>query len=265
MIVIKKYAGLLVSFFRASAISDLEYRLNIVGKVVTDIIWYAAQLSVFEVIFHQTPNLAGWTLDTMRVFMGVLFVVDSMWMLIFQENLDKLSEKVRKGELDLLLAKPVNSQFMLSFQKFSTPYVCNFFITIVYLGWALSTLPHPVGLERIAILIFSLPCALATIYGLRFFFSASALIFTRAENINYVWWQFYRLGMRPDAVYPPWLRFIVLSIVPVAFIASVPSRLILEPLSPLLIGGSVVVACASVYASTRFWRFALRFYSSASS
>ncbi len=38
-------------------------------------------------------------------------------MIILSENLDQFSEKVHKGDLDLLLAKPVNSQFMISLQK----------------------------------------------------------------------------------------------------------------------------------------------------
>jgi ABC-2 type transport system permease protein len=264
MITIKKYFGLFWSFFRASAISDLEYRLNLVMKIITDIIWYAAQLSVFEVLFRQTSSIAGWTLPTTRVFMGCLFLVDSVWMLIFHENLDKFSDKVRKGELDLLLAKPVNSQFMLSFQRMSTPYVFNIFMTAGYLMFALNQLPA-VAWWKLCFLVVSVPCALSIVYGLRFFFSASALIFTRAENINYVWYQFYKLGTRPDAVYPTWLRYAILSVLPVAFIASVPARLLLEPVSLKLFSAMILIASIAVYISTRFWRFALRFYSSASS
>ncbi|MEK7355123.1 MAG: hypothetical protein AAB250_01645, partial [Bdellovibrionota bacterium] len=65
---IRKYAGLLLSFFKASAMADLEYRLNIVMKVFTDVIWYVAQLSVFEVLFKHTDSISGWTLESMRVF-----------------------------------------------------------------------------------------------------------------------------------------------------------------------------------------------------
>jgi ABC-2 type transport system permease protein len=262
---IKKYAWLLFAFFRASAISDLEYRANLIMKIITDIIWYSAQLSVFEVLFRQTSSIGGWTIDTTRVFMGCLFVVDSVWMLIFQENLDKFSDKVRKGELDLLLAKPVNSQFMLSFQRMSTPYIFNIFMTSAYLIFAMNRLPGGPEWWRLIYLIVALPCALAITYGLRFFFSASALIFTRAENINYVWYQFYKLGTRPDSVYPPWLRYLILSAIPVAFIASVPARLLIEAPSPGLFIGMLAIAGVSVTISTRFWRFALRFYSSASS
>lgn len=261
----KTYILLLGSFFRASAISDLEYRLNITVKIFTDIIWYTAQLSVFEVLFKHTNNISGWTIDTTRVFMGLLFVVDACWMLFFSENLDRFSEKVRKGDLDLLLVKPVNSQFMMSFQRVNTPYIGNILIAASWLVYALHRLPGEVSWARLGLLVITIPCSLAITYSLRFLFSVQALIFTRAENINYVWYQIYRLGTRPDALYPAWLRYTILTILPVGFLASVPARLILNEPEWFLLAASVCLALICIYLSTKFWRFALRFYSSASS
>ncbi len=260
-----KHLSLIWTFFKASAISDLEYRMNIVVKIATDIIWYVAQLSVFEVLFTHTHSIAGWDLGATRVFMGVLFLVDAFYMLIFSENLDKFSEKIRKGDLDLLLAKPVNAQFMLSFQRMTVAYLGNILIAFSYLIYALTSLGRAVNYWQLLFLLLAVPSALGIVYGIRFFFSASALIFTRAENINYVWHQFYRLGTRPDAVYPAWLRYGILTVVPVGFIASVPARLILEPPNPILIFGMIFLSVLFVYISTRFWKFALRFYASASS
>lgn len=260
-----KYLKIFAAFFRASAISDLEYRLNIVMKVVTDYVWYAAQLSVFEVLFRNVNQVSGWTLDTTRVFMAMLFVVDSLWMLLFSENLDKLSERVRKGELDLLLAKPVNSQFMISIQRVSTAYVFNVTFTFGYLIWALANLPFEVSWYRLLYLIVLIPASLVLTYAIRFFFSATALIFARAENINYVWYNIYRLGMRPEVMYPPWLRYIVLTILPMGFLASVPTRVLLGFAEPWMIVIELMITSILLYMSTRFWAFALRSYSSASS
>jgi ABC-2 type transport system permease protein len=259
------YLKILWASLRVSAIADLEFRLNIAVRIFTDIIWYAAQLSVFEVIFRHTHSISGWTLERTRVFMCVLFVVDAFWMFLFQENLDRFSQKIRRGDLDLLLTKPVNAQFMISFQKFSAAYLGNILVTLAMLVYALMTVPGAIHAERLIILFITVPCALGVTYGIRFIFSASALIFTRSENINYLWFQFYRLGMRPDAVYPPWLRWVVLTAIPVGFIASVPARILLDPDDTILLAAAVLFAAFSVYVSTRFWRFALRFYTSASS
>jgi ABC-2 type transport system permease protein len=197
--------------------------------------------------------------------MGVLFVVDAIWMVLFSENLDRFSEKVRRGDLDLLLTKPVNSQFMMSFQKSNFAYVFNIGLSFGWLFWALARHPEGIPWARMPLLIVLIPCSVAIVYGIRFFFTASALIFTRAENINYLWYQIYRLGTRPDAIYPPWLRYAVLTFVPVGFLASVPARLLMETPDPLLFGATIMMAVICVWASRRFWKFALTFYSSASS
>ena len=234
-------------------------------KIITDFVWYAAQLSVFEVLFRNVGPIAGWTLDSTRLFMAVLFVVDSIWMFLLSENLDKLSDRVRKGELDLLLSKPVNSQFMMSFQRVSTPYLINITFTVGFLLWAFFNLSQPVEATKLVYLLVLIPCSLMITYGIRFFFSSTALIFARAENINYIWYQIYRMAMRPDGMYPPWLRYMILSVLPMAFVASVPTRVILGQGESYLVLVALFLGVLSVYISTRFWRFALRFYVSASS
>ncbi len=245
--------------------ADLEYRLNIAMKVITDVIWYVAQLSVFEVLFKHTATISGWTLETMRIFMAVLFLVDAFWMMIFQENLDRFSDKVRRGDLDMVLAKPINAQFMMSCQKMSTPYLVNVVLTFAWLVYSLEALPGDFAWSRLLTLIITVPCGLAVAYGLRFVFSATALIFARAENVVYIWYQLYRLAMRPDTVYPPWLRYLVLTLLPVGFIASIPTQLILGLQTATFLGLAVLAGGVVLWLSTIYWRFALRFYSSASS
>lgn len=261
----RMYAALAWSFFRASLMSDLEYRMNIVIKILTDIIWYAAQLSIFEVLFRHTSQISGWDLNAMRVFMGVLFVVDGLWMILFSENLDRMSDRVRKGELDLLLVKPVNAQFILSVQRMNTAYVGNVCLATGWLIYALSRLPGDINWYRLLMLIVLVPCSLLISYGMRFFFTCMSLIFTRAEAINYLWYSLYRLSTRPDAIYPRWVRYAILTILPLGFLASVPSRLILQTPDWTLFAGSVGMAALALYGSTRIWKFAIKFYSSASS
>lgn len=101
---ILKYWKLFKAFAKASFVADLEYRANFLTRIVTDIFWYAAQIMTFETIFLHTDNVGGWNLDQTRVFLGMLFVADAIYMVLFHDNLDRMSDRVRKGELDLLLA-----------------------------------------------------------------------------------------------------------------------------------------------------------------
>jgi len=262
---VRRHLHLAHSLLRASFMADLEYRANLAVKIVTDIIWYAAMLSVFEVLFRHTSTISGWTIDTTRVFMGILFLVDALWMILFSENLDRFSEKIRRGDLDMYLTKPVNAQFMLSLQKWMVAYVGNLLIVLGWLAWSLSRLPDGVPWERLPLLLVVVPCALLITYSIRFVFATSALIFTRADALNYIWYQIYRLGTRPDAIYPPAVRIVLLTILPVGFVASVPARVVVQGEGIWLVGVMIAFASAAVWLSTRFWKYALRFYTSASS
>ncbi|CAN5402654.1 ABC transporter permease [soil metagenome] len=259
-----KYLGLFRSFFKASLMSELEYRFNIGARIVTDVIWYAAQLSVFEVLFRHTSSLNGWSLGETRVFMGILFVTDALYMMLFSENLDRMGDKVRKGDLDLLLVKPVNSQWMLSFQKVSVAYIGNFFLAWCWLIWALSRIPN-FEWSSLFWLTLTVPVSITIIYSIRFMTSATALFFTRADAVNYIWYQVYRLGTRPHGFYPVVLRFAVLTILPIAFLASVPAQVILGKMGPLVLIWGFLVGAVLIKLSTAVWRRGLKAYSSASS
>lgn len=261
---LKKYLGLYRALFQASLIADLEYRINFVTRIVTDIFWYMAQIVTFKVLFMHTQTIGNWNFAQMRVFLGILFVVDALYMVMLHDNLDRISEKVRKGELDLVLAKPVNSQFMMSFQRVSTALLGNLTISIGWLVYSLIMLGD-FSIERLLWLIVLIPCSFAVLYACRFVFASLSLILVRAENLQYIWYQVYKLGMRPDSIYSPWIKFTVLTIIPVGVIASVPARALLDPPDYGLFAWTAVLAVVSVWLSTKMWRFALRFYASASS
>lgn len=261
---LKKYAALYASMFKASFIADLEYRANFFSRILTDIFWYAAQILTFEVLYQHTEKIGDWNVHQMRVFLGLLFVIDAFYMILIHENLDNISEKVRKGDLDLLLAKPVNSQFMITLQKANTALFGNLIIGGAWLVYSLMGLPD-FDFFRLLWLLILVPCSLVVIYSMRFFISATAVIFTRSENLQFLWWQIYRLGMRPDSMYSPVMKWVLLTVVPVGVIISVPARALLNPPDAFFIIWPILLAPVLIYCTHRFWRFALKFYSSASS
>ena len=262
--IVLKYIKLYIAMFKTSFIADLEYRANYFTRIMTDILWYIAQIMTFEVIYQHTEKIGDWDKYQMRVFLGILFVIDALYMIIIHENLDNISEKVRKGDLDLLLAKPVDSQFMLTLQKANTALFGNLILGSAWLIYALTGL-NDFNWYRLLWLIVLIPCSLMVIYSIRFMLSATAVIFTRSENLQFLWWQIYKLGMRPDSMYNPFIKYLVLTALPVGVIVSIPARALLNPPELTYLLWPMVLGPLLIYGTHRFWNFALRFYSSASS
>lgn len=259
-----KYWRLFIAFCKASFVADLEYRANFLTRILTDIFWYAAQIVTFETLFRHTNSIGGWNIEQTRVFLGILFVVDAIYMILFHDNLDRMSERVRKGELDLLLAKPVDSQFMLSFQRISTALIGNLIIGMSWLIYSLQGLSD-FDPWRLIWLFILIPAGLLSLYSVRFIFCATSILLTKAENVQYLWFQIYKLGMRPDSIYFPWLRFIILTVLPVGVVASVPSSALIGPAQPWLFAWVIIWSGTLVYLSHLFWNWCLKYYSSASS
>lgn len=260
----KKNLRIFRAFATASFQADLEYRANFLSRILTDVFWYAAQILTFETLFVHTQRIGDWDRDQTRVFLGLLFFVDAIYMVLFHDNLDHLSDKVRKGELDLILAKPVNSRLMVSCQRISTALIGNTLISIAWLTWSLSNLPN-FDVVRLLWLLILVPCGVCIFYCIRFLFASLAIILTRADAVQYIWFSLYKLGMRPDSIYAPWLRYILMSFVPVAVIASVPASSLLEPSQYGLFAYVVFLTGFFVWVSGKFWKYALSKYTSASS
>jgi ABC-2 type transport system permease protein len=245
--------------------ADLEYRLNIVLRVVGEVVWYVTQLSVFEVLYLHATSISGWDVHAMRLFMGCLFLVDKIYMILFQSNMDYLNSIVRTGDLDLYLAKPVNSQFMISFRKVATNFLPNLFIVFGYLIWAIRTFPHPIGFWQIATFCAMVVFGVICYYSLRFLFATLVLLMHDAGNVQFIWHQLFRLATRPDVIYPNYLRLLVLTLFPVGFMASVPSRVLVEGVDMHFLIAAPVMAFTLLALSHFAWEGALKKYSSASS
>jgi ABC-2 type transport system permease protein len=247
-----------------SWMESMEYRTNFLLRIFVEILWYSSQLSIFEVLYSHTSSIAGWNLKEVRVFMGTLFMLDCLWMMFFNENFDRFSELVRRGDLDLLLTKPVDSQFMVSLRRANPIYFFNFILVAGYFYWAISHLGRTPDAAAFVKYFLLLICGLSVLYCLRLFFAVIVLVVHNANNITYVWYQLYRFGTRPHSLYPSWLRVFVIFVLPVGLIVSVPSyNLLFESDATLWISPLISVL---LFILARFaWLGGLKRYSSASS
>ncbi len=248
-----------------SFIAELEFRANIALKIFNDFIWYTVQISLFKVLYLHTNQISGWGFGKIKVFLGCVFLADTVNMIFYHENLELLSDRVRKGELDLILAKPVPSQFMLSFYRLHPTYFINFFLC---LSWLLYELYQELGvlslwtLMQILIMIF---CSNAIMYSIRFFVASLSIVLGRAENLAQIWYSLFRMSLRPDFVYPPWLRYFLLFVLPLGFVASVPAHVVLGVRSIDWMILAILIASVFIGLSRFWWKRVLKNYASVSS
>ena len=245
---------LLAVFYRTSVQTDVEYRADFFARIIASLLGLATTLGGIAIAFRYTPHIKGWTFAQVLVLLAIYYLMDGLIEMFIAPNMREIMVKVRDGTLDFILVKPVSSQFMATFRTLNIWRAANLLLGIGLAVYALARLATTVGWERAGLFAGTLLAGLVVIYSFWLVLVTLTFWFIRLDNIEQIVWQAFEAGRYPVEIYPGWLRTTLTYVVPVAFIITVPSYLLV----------AAAVALGSLLASSLFWRFGLRYYSGAS-
>ncbi len=260
---VRRYFRVLSLFWKVAIAAELEYRINFVVAVVSSLGSLAGGLFGLFLFYRTGYTFQGWSWNEALVVLGIFTLLQGISATILVPNLNKIVEYVQEGTLDFVLLKPISSQFWLSTHKISPwglPDVIFGAVIILYAG-------HRIKLAPLGYVSMLPPLALGVIslYSLWFILGATSIWFVKIHNVTEVLRSLLEAGRFPVEGYPAAYRVFFTFIIPVAFLTTVPAQTALGRSEPTWLLGSTLLAIGLFLASKWFWRFALRFYTSASS
>lgn len=260
-----RYLRLYLYFLRFSASRALEFRMDFFFRVVMDAVYYAVNLTFFTVLYAQTPLLAGWNLDQIYLFVCAYLFCDALFMTVFSNNLWWLPQLVNHGDLDYYLVRPVSSLFFVSLRDFAVSSFLNVLMAGGLVVWAIARYPGELGAGRVTVYLLLIVLGTFLTYVMRLLFLLPVFWTHSGNGLLQISWSLAQLGERPVGIYPRGLRWLLLSVIPVGFVASVPAEALFSgPSLPLLSQALAVTGLLSA-ATLWLWRKALAAYASASS
>lgn len=259
----QRYLKVLKLFLSTALAAELEYRVNFLIAALTSLGSLAGSLfSLF--LFYQTGyTFEGWSWEEALIVLGVFTLLQGFSTTFLAPNLNQIVKQVQQGTLDFVLLKPISSQFWLSTRTISPWGIPDLIFGCVLIGYAGSRLGVPTSAYGWGII--PLAFGLLSLYSLWFMLGATSIWFVKIYNVTEVLRGLLEAGRFPMAAYPVAYRFFFTFIVPVAFLTTVPAETILERVQVSWILGSGLLAVVLLFVARWFWRFALRFYTSASS
>ena len=260
----KKYLKLYGHTFKLALIKNMAYPQDFLVWTVVDILWSVINLVFFKIILLAIPNISGWTFDKLIIPLGFVQLLNAfIWGLMYG-NMKEIPNDVNKGNLDLYLSKPANAQFLLSTRGVGLSILPSFFIGGFLIWYGLS-INHALSFLNIIIVFVATGSSVVISYSLWFMMVTTSLWFSRLKNIAEVFPHSIDIARYPVGIFHPFMRFIFTFIIPFAIFGFLPADIILNKISPLFIFWPIAMAFVLLYLSHKFWNFALRHYSSASS
>lgn len=259
----QRYWKVLKLFWSTAIAAEMEYRLNFVIATLTSLGNLGGSLFGLFLFYRTGYTFAGWPWEAALVVLGVFTLLQGFSSTFLAPNLSRIVRHVREGTLDFVLLKPIRSQFWLSTHTLSPWGLPD----IVFGGCIIEYAGKRLGLEISNYLFSVVPLlfGLVILYSLWFMLAATSIWFVKIYNATEVLRGLLEAGRYPIAAYPTAYRFFFTFIVPVTFLTTIPAEIILGRGQFTWLIGAAVLALALFLVSTWFWRFALRFYTSASS
>ena len=183
----------------------------------------------------------------MLLLTAIYFLADRVYDSFLEMNFEDFVNLVNTGRLDLILTKPVNSQFIVSLRRFSFSFTISslmMFGLLVYLVvhyfWPLPLINLLVGL-----LIFI--AGLVISYSLWFMTLLPVFWWGRVDNIQHLFRPFHQLSRIPIDITGRFIQPLFTFIFPLAFIATVPTQALTGQLNWPLIGYGVFGLYYSIF------------------
>ncbi len=261
----RRYLRLYMACAKISILNSLEYRLSATIWGIATILFAIVYVSSIQFIFGHVQTIAGWRVEQMLVLAATVMIVDGLVETVFGENMNALSGLINRGELDFVLTKPVSARFYVSTRRFDWDPLVQVVIGCGVLWYALGQSAEPVTWHGALLYTALVLCACLMAYSLWFAVVAATFFAGRLNNVGYLYYNFIEVARVPTSVFRGAVRAGLTFVIPVAFIATVPSQALMGLLSPAFAAAAFAMTAGLLILSHIFWKLALTKYSSASS
>ncbi|MBB5325612.1 ABC-2 type transport system permease protein [Anoxybacillus tepidamans] len=260
-----RYWRIFREFFRACFVEELEYRSEFLSNLLSSFFGIGIAILTVKIFFYQTDQLGGWTYADVLVLLGVFNTLRGLIDFALRPNMPRLLEHIRKGTLDYILTKPVDSMFYVSFRHLMFWRLIDVLLGLGVIGYGLVQQHYMPSLLDVAMFVISIGSSFVLIYALWMMLMTTSFWVIRIDDLSFIFDSFFETARFPSGMYRGWLRIILTYVLPAAVITNMPALSLLGRWNVVTTAVSVGIAGFFLWLSHRFWRFALRSYTSASS
>jgi ABC-2 type transport system permease protein len=244
----------------------MMWRLSFFGASFADGVLFLVQLLCFQVIYSQVDAIGDWNRGQMIIFVGTFSMINALNMLIYFFGVVDTPGKIKSGDLDQYLTKPIDPLLRLTFENVNPGSFPLVILSVLIIVYGVQTAGVNVSFQLgLAYSVFVLLMTLLW-YDMELILRTIPFLVVSANGIMQLEGTLIELNFRvPGILYKGTFKVIFYFLLPYGIMSTVPTQLLSGSISaPALVQALCVVAFFTFFALW-FWKFGLRRYKSASS
>lgn len=263
---IKKHLALWGLLMKNSLMSQLEYRVNFFTGIAMELGYFLAKIVYMIVVYKTGVPLGGLTPDEVLVFFGSYMIATGPYAGLYMMNMYQIGRLVQSGELDLMLVKPVSTQFLLTLRRSDLSiFTTDVLLGIVAVAAGLIRMAAPVG--ALSILGYLGYMITGSLMGYAMFMLPQVLAFRLIKTNGLAGlvdssWDFNNM---PMSIYSRLIQQAGVFVVPIFVITNFPALFILRKMEPLYAVWGILGPFLFLLLTSWLFNRGLKHYQSASS
>lgn len=243
----------------------LEFRAEVISWSMTSILWLFLAFTVVDLIYGQVDSIAGWTRSEALVLTVTCSIFNSLLWWSAYPSILWLEQTIRTGHFDFFLLKPVNSQFLTAISRFEFDNYARVAVGVGLIIWLIVKESVPVTAFSVIGYVILFFLGIAIFYAFFFIVATMSFWLIETRDTENMLDTIITSGRYPSYIFKGTVRIIFFYLIPIAFVGTLPVRVLFGKGGAELVALGLVMAVAFLWVSHKFWNFALRHYSSASS
>lgn len=260
----KKYIRIYVFLMRLNLSAVLAYRASFTNNLIGTLGWSIVSIASMYLLTYRAPHVFSWTRAELLAATGTYSIVIGIFGTLFSKNFNRFSRIIHLGELDGILLKPLDSQFSISLWIFNYASLFRIMVGTIFTTYILSTIHAHITLLSFLTYFVFVVSGVLLLYTVWFLTVTITIWLTNLSNIVDFLYNINNLGRYPSETLRQTNNFFIMLFIPLTFVATLPIKAILQ--KAMIADELLMFFCVSVlfFLSRKFWKFALRSYTSAS-
>lgn len=260
----KHYLKLYIALLRLGVYSLMAYRINFINNVLSDIFYSTLTILSIILLTSRTSSVFGWTRYELLLLTAIYNVVFGIFYILFASNFEDMAKIINRGELDSWLLKPVDTQFGISLWKVKYSNIFRTIIASIFIFFVLPLVHIMPSIQTLVSFLICMFLSILLIYSITFFIMTFLIWFTNLNNLIELLYFMNGITRFPREMYHNTGVFLFFFLFPLTLVVIVPTQVLLNKASFVEEISLLFASITAFYLSRKFFKFALRFYTSAS-
>jgi len=258
----KKYLVLWLKMTSNSFQTIMSSRVGFLIFTFGKLLRFILYLGFIYFLFSGVKQIGQYSKNEILLFLLTFVFLGSIGQMFFRE-VYRFRSRIVSGDFDFDLLKPVNPIFRNLFGGFDLLDLLTMPLIIIALVKTLEGLHFEIW-QLVLYLLLSVNCLLI-IGSIHVLVLSFGVLKTEVDNAIMFYRDIETMGRFPVDIYKQPLREILTFVIPVGVMFTVPAKVLLNLVSWPVIIISIVVGLLTFFFTQRFWVYALKRYTSASS